>query len=86
MKILQVLILILITQSSCFAYTKTYSTYNYPFINQRVFRHGVMTGIPTPIVQYNVPSVVPETYYIKRKHIKKKYRKYYPNNNFYGSY
>lgn len=75
MKIFYILLILLITQSTCFAYV----SYNPSFINQRLFRRGVMTGIPTPIVQYNIPPA-PQPYYVNRKHIKKKYRKYYPSS------
>ncbi|MBR1754057.1 hypothetical protein IJ732_04395 [bacterium] len=75
MKILQILIVFALTQTACLAY----NPYVSPIINQRLYRRGVVTGIPAPIFQYNVPNA-PETYYINRKHIKKKYRKYYPQS------
>lgn len=74
MKLLKILLIFVLTQTACFAY----SPYISPFYNQRLYRRGVMTGIPAPIFQYNVPNM-PEPYYVNRKHIKKKYRKYYPS-------
>lgn len=74
MKFLHALLILMLTQSVCFAY----NPYISPFYNPRMYRRGVITGIPAPIFQYNVPNV-PEPYYINRKHIKKKYRKYYPS-------
>lgn len=73
MKIFQLLLVLILTQSTCFAYTTPYMS---PFMHQRMHRRGVITGVPAPIVQYNVP-VMPQPYYINKKHIKKKYRKYY---------
>lgn len=73
MKFLKLFLIFVLTQSACFAY----NPYLSPYYNQRLYRRGVITGVPAPIFQYNVPNA-PEPYYVNRRHIKKKYRKYYP--------
>ena len=68
MKIFKILTILLLTQSACFAYT---INYNQPFLNGTFYRRGVITGVPAPIIQYNVPQLE-QPQYINRKHIKKK--------------
>jgi len=79
-KIKIVSLLLFVAQTACFAYTTSYTTLNSPFLTQRLYRRGFMTGIPAPIVQYNIPAP-PEPYYINRSRIKNKYRYYYPQTN-----
>lgn len=82
MKVLIILLTFLI-QSVCFVYatpTVQQRLYKRALYN-RAFNRGVMTGVPYPIYQYTPIVIEPQVQqptYVKRKHIKKKYRKYYP--------
>ncbi|MBQ9688277.1 hypothetical protein IJV79_01425 [bacterium] len=76
MKIFQILLLLLITQSACFAYY--YHPHTSPFFRQNFPRRGVATGIPTPIVQYNVPNTPTPHFVNQRQIIRDNYRNFYP--------
>ena len=80
MKILIILLAFLI-QPMCFA-SSNIKFYNHgrPFYNRGLFNRGTVTGIPYPIYQYNPVLIQEQPTYVKRKHIKKKYRKYYPQD------
>ena len=84
MKILVILFAFLI-QFGCFAYTtpqinqRQYNRAYRQALYNRAFKRGVMTGVPYPI--YMTPTVIETPTYVNRKHIKKKYRKYYPETS-----
>lgn len=90
MKLFQLILVLILFQTSCMGYTSptlNQRMYNHAYrkalYNRALFNRGVMTGIPVPIYQYT-PAIIPEVQqpaYVKRKHIKKKYRKYYPIEN-----
>lgn len=76
MKIFHILLILLLTQTVCFAYTSPY--YHSGTHNKRFYKRGVMTGIPAPIYPYNQYQYSTDygnPYYIKKT--QKKYRKYY---------
>ena len=85
MRLLQILAILLFAQATCFAYSFNYYNSTSPMFNNLWYRRGVMTGIPAPIFQYNVPTL-PQPQYINKKHIKKKYRKYYTQNDDYSTF